>query len=73
MTIPEPMLALLGGILTVTLAALLADVGIWRRSLSRELRRLTERVAVVETSIHYLAPAAHRRARQAVEDGGGDY
>jgi hypothetical protein len=68
MTIPESLAAALIGVFAVVLAGVLADVGIWRRSLSRDIRRLTERVAVVETAIHYMSPAAHRRAKREVED-----
>jgi hypothetical protein len=70
MTVPEPLIAAAAAVFVVVLAALLTDIGIWRRSLAKDLRHLTERVAVVETSIRYMAPRAHSRARHEVEDNG---
>lgn len=69
MTVPEQLLAVLIGVVG---ASILADIGIWRRSLHKDLRALTERLAVVETSLYYISPSAHRRARQDV-DGNGEH
>lgn len=67
MTIPPEMVVAAIGVFAVVLAGVLTDIGIWRRGLSRDIRRLTERLAIVETSIHYMSPASYRRAKREVE------
>jgi hypothetical protein len=62
MLVPEPVLVALIGLGGVLLAGLLADIAVWRRSLSRDLRQFDRRLTTVETIISFTFPGAARRA-----------